>query len=167
MIKMNLIDDSRYSRFDVHIEPYKTVCSELGLELVVHDVATLNRLTAKAFGQDDIVYRIGTSRRARTYEYSTLSPECTSLYHDWRMGCMGRGASYFIHEKVGVPVIPTCADLPRSEEEMASCIEKLGGFPMVVKARGGSLGMGVIRVDSKEALASLVDYLRPQTGKFL
>lgn len=55
---------------------------------------------------------------------------------------MGRGASYFIHEKVGVPVIPTCADLPRSEEEMASCIEKLGGFPMVVKARGGHSGWG-------------------------
>jgi glutathione synthase/RimK-type ligase-like ATP-grasp enzyme len=40
-----------------------------------------------------------------------------------------------------------------------SFVERLGGFPVVLKVPGGEGGLGVMRVDGMVTLVSLVDYL--------
>jgi hypothetical protein len=42
---------------------------------------------------------------------------------------------------------------------LRSFVERLGGFPVVLKVPGGEGGLGVMRVDGMIALASLLDYL--------
>lgn len=44
-------------------------------------------------------------------------------------------------------------------QRLAAWVERLGGYPVVLKCPGGEGGLGVLRADSPAALQGLVDYL--------
>jgi hypothetical protein len=62
-------------------------------------------------------------------------------------------------ERAGVNVPRTFPVGSADPGLLASFVERLGGFPVVIKAGGGEGGVGVMRADSMPALRSLLDYL--------
>jgi len=89
-----------------------------------------------------------------------IGPGCTSFHDNWRNVFSVRAASYFLHKAHGLPVIPSFSGIPGSEEELQKCIGRLGPFPIIIKVTGGSLGVGVMRVDSLESMRSVLEYLQ-------
>lgn len=145
-------------------EFFKEACITQGIEFVSHDVShqgtsfTLSDLPELKKG--DLLYRCATNRIALTAERMMMNEDVTSFYTDWKSIYKSRISSWFIHFKHGLPVVPTYPGIPSNKNETKLCVENLGGFPIIVKALGGSLGVGVMRFDSMKSLQSALDYFR-------
>ena len=63
------------------------------------------------------------------------------------------------HEKAGIPMPRTIHRLTKDPERLAGYVEACGGFPVVLKARGGTHGVGVMKIDSMSSLVSVLDYV--------
>lgn len=63
-------------------------------------------------------------------------------------------------ERAGIPIPRTFYCHTGDRDVLKAMVERLGGFPVVVKTPGGEGGVGTMRADSHAALFSLVDYIR-------
>lgn len=57
--------------------------------------------------------------------------------------------------------------LPPDNKALAGIVDYLGGFPLVVKAGDGTLGVGVMLIESMRSLRSVVDFLRTTGREFI
>jgi hypothetical protein len=138
---------------------FQTACAALQIdcEVLQMDGYPLSRLPD--LRQGDALYRISTTHKARVAEQMMLHAGVRTFYEHWTNGFRSRVASYFLHQKLGLPVIPSFPFAPVNSDELATAVERLGDFPLIVKVRGGSKGVGVMRVDSLPSFRSVVDYV--------
>lgn len=61
----------------------------------------------------------------------------------------------------------TCHRLPKDSDDLSRIVDALGGFPIVVKASEGTLGVGVMIAESMRSLRSLLDFLRTTGREFI
>ncbi len=146
---------------------FKSACEKLGVEYVPYDVQTTDPSTLSDLGADDMLYRSRVGPQARLLERLLISQNCSHFYTNWAAAFNIRGGSYYLHKKLGLPVIPTVPFMPKSDEGILRAVEALGEFPIIVKAVGGSNGVGVMRIDSMQSLKSVLDYLRSQQAQVL
>lgn len=117
----------------------------------------------------DGIYRISGGTKAKLIERFLINDEVRSFYKHKNF-CLGRidtsvGCS-LIHEKAGLPIIPTIFGLPE-KKQIDNYLKKIGEFPIIIKALGRMHGVGVMKIDSKESFVSIVDFLRKQEGDFI
>jgi RimK family alpha-L-glutamate ligase len=142
---------------------FKKTCEEKGVTFIGYDISELG--TSFTFSdlpvleKDDLIYRLTTGKKARTVERIMLNAACTSFYTNWQSVNSARIASWFTHTKYDLPVVPSYPGVPSSVDELKNVVEELGSFPIVIKVTGGSLGVGVMRIDSMKSLQSILDYL--------
>lgn len=72
-----------------------------------------------------------------------------------------------VMETLGLPVPRTIHRLPADNERLADYVAELGGFPVIVKASEGTLGVGVMIVESMRSLRSILDFLRTTGREFV
>ena len=65
-------------------------------------------------------------------------------------------------ERAGLPIARTIFAASADRHLLDKWAHFLGGFPLVLKVLGGQRGIGVMRVDSKPALYSLMDFALAQ-----
>ncbi len=146
---------------------FHDACVVLGVEYREYTIANFPLSQLPVLGNDDLLYRISWGQKAHTAERMMITPTCTTFYTHWESAVGTRGCSYFIHKNIGLPVIPSVPYIPVTEEDLSAAIEYLGGFPLIVKMRGGSYGIGVMQVDSLQSLRSILDYLRSLRSSIL
>lgn len=109
-----------------------------------------------------LLYRLTTTQAAATLEALLLRPGVTSLYQDEQVP-LTRGFPWSAAlrlERAGLPIIPTIFNIGVDQaSRLEHYAEKLGGFPLVLKATGGSHGASVLRVDSIESLRSVLGFV--------
>lgn len=141
---------------------FKKACEELGVEFVGYDYAkpkmVMELSKVPALGKDDLLYRSTAHKEARIAERLMIGPDCAHFYSKWEDANSFRGTSWYVHKKLGLPVIPTFPGVPKNAQEQERVLKDLGGFPIILKAVGGSLGVGVMRIDSQKSLNSITDY---------
>lgn len=135
-------------------------CANAGIAFTVLDLATTDPLHLPVLVSGDMLYRSAIHPKARLIEKLMLNDSCTHIYPDLFSALSSHGGSFFHHQRMKISTIPTIPFIPEANESLEKIVADLGGVPLVVKIVGGSLGVGVIRVDSLESLRSLVDYLR-------
>lgn len=140
---------------------------DLQVPFVQYDAVNTDLMSLPELSEDDLLYRDATGTRAGLIQRLLLNQHCTHFYEDWRNAHNYRGTSYDIHNKLGLPVIPSVSFIPDTEEQLRRVVDMLGPFPLVMKVRGRSKGVGVIRVDSWESFTSLADYLRTTPERIL
>lgn len=111
----------------------------------------------------DAVYRVATSTHYGTaeLEWDLIMKGAKSFFKDKRALLMNK-VQTTTFEYLGIPVPKTVSYLPKDRDALLRCVDRLGGFPVCLKALGGSHGVGVMRVDSEQSLFSVSDYLRAQ-----
>jgi hypothetical protein len=67
----------------------------------------------------------------------------------------------------GFPVPRTVHRLPPDNDALAGIADHLGGFPLIVKAGDGTLGVGVMLIESLRSLRSVADFLRTTGREFI
>ena len=135
-------------------------CEALGIDFSLLDTRTVNLLDLPKVANTDMIYRSVMSKKARVMEKLLLPFSSGHIYTSIFSALSSRGGSYFHHRSSQAPVVPTVPFLPDSNDGLKDAAELLEGFPLIVKVTGGTLGVGVMRIDSLESLISVADYLR-------
>lgn len=133
--------------------------NQRGVEFITLDAKTL-RLEEVHIEEDAIVYRLGLSRQAVLLEAAVLRPTHTSFYaeHQELFARAFAWGSTLRLLQAGLPIIPTDFTpwlLP--PDQLDAAVNKLGGFPIVVKGSGGSHGSAVRMASSLDELRTIID----------
>ena len=106
----------------------------------------------------DALYRVTANNiNAKKVEYMLATEGVKTFYSN--PDTIYRPSTGLKLEKLGVSIPKTIPVLTSNRPILKKYAESLGGFPIIIKVLGGKEGVGVIRVDSTEALYSLADYL--------
>lgn len=141
-------------------------CAERNLTYrrIIDTDLSLSDFNHLELGSGDLIYRSSSSKKALTLEQSLITDTSKTILYDNHMILTGRGGSYKIMKKAGLPVIPAIPFLPHKKRETIEFAQQLGGFPLVIKVMGGMEGIGVMRVDSLESFNSVSDFVRNHTN---
>lgn len=112
---------------------------------------------------EDGLYRVGRGKNARLIEKVLINDNVNSFYLSAK-DCIRRMDHDLTHKKNNLPIIPTIFSITNDKLLLKKYIEQLGGFPVIIKATGGSLGIGVMKIDSLESLYSITDFLCNSIG---
>lgn len=135
---------------------------DLTCALVLADRA--DPLDLPQLGPGDMLYRVGTSHRACVAEQLLYSPETATFYEDPLGPHLQCDTQTLWLARRGIPVPRALYTLPKGDAELRAAVEALGGFPVVLKQPGHSLGVGVMLLDNWVSLRSVVDGLREAMG---
>jgi hypothetical protein len=137
------------------LEFIRKACKKLSVGFKALDPFTFDFSKPSPVKKGDIVFRISRGKLLRFFEDYIVQPGITTFYKD--SGC--RKMDPFSLEKAKIPVPKTifCAD--NDHKKLIGYIKSLGGFPVVIKALGGTRGMGVMRIDSFSSLFGVMDFL--------
>ena len=72
-----------------------------------------------------------------------------------------------VHHKANLPAPKTICSLTANRNLLAEYVQYLGGFPVILKARSGTRGVGTIKIESWPNLLSTVDYLVSLPSRFI
>lgn len=140
------------------------------IELVPVVVEDFDFTRVPEIAPGDGLYRVATGGAACRVEQLLLNPGVVSLYTDPMVG-IGKldnvVACSVVHQQAGLPIIPTVFDLPQDRTQLQNAVDALGGFPIIIKAMGGSHGVGVMKLDSMDSLSSVADYLSGTDDAFI
>jgi ribosomal protein S6--L-glutamate ligase len=117
----------------------------------------------------DCLYRCvsaGTYPETRTIETLMLRSGIKTFYRDLDIALQRNPNSFVMHQKYGVP-IPTTITPVSAKDISSESVKALGGFPIILKVTGGSKGIGVMKLDTMEALTSVTDYLLANQTQFI
>jgi hypothetical protein len=125
--------------------------------------------------------------RALRYAPEDRLPPCSMLYRPATSTAACHAEDFLLRDDVasfydGDPLFPCTSpqrameraglNLPRSfpvasadAERLAQFVERLGGYPVVVKVGGGEGGVGVLRADNEATLRGMIDYLVRGQGR--
>jgi RimK-like ATP-grasp domain/2OG-Fe(II) oxygenase superfamily len=136
----------------------RRACAERGVEYVAIDPRTFDFDPARRLAPGDLLYRPAVSHVANLVEQFLHAPGVGTFYAgDDRIHFAASGSAelYRLAELPTPPSLP-CASADR--DWLRSCVDRLGGFPLVAKFGGGEGGVGVVRLDSLAALFSFIDF---------
>ncbi len=144
------------------LAPLREACARRGV--------IFRQLAAKAFGYSpedrlppfSLIYRPATSTAATHVEEFLLRDNVISFHEaDPLFPCASPERAM---ERAGVN-LPRSFPVASTEPKLiASFVERLGGYPVVVKTSGGEGGVGVMRADNEATLRGLLDYLVRANG---
>lgn len=144
------------------LEPLKMACKKLGIAFQALDPYSFDFSKPSPVKKGDMIYRTNRGKLLRFFEDYIVQPGVVTFYNNE----LFHKPDPFLLQKQGIEVPKTIFCLSNDRKQLAGYVKKLGGFPIVLKALGGTRGMGVVKVDSFPSLFSLVDFLTSQ-GKLL
>ncbi|MFC1654090.1 RimK family alpha-L-glutamate ligase [Patescibacteria group bacterium] len=116
-----------------------------------------------------MLYRASTSSLAKRIEQTIITNKTTTFHSAYNNSNVPHNASRHeaIFKKANIPTPKTIRDLPPSKNRLKNYVKHVGGFPVILKAFGGSHGVGVMKIDSFSSLISVSDYLQRDERKHL
>jgi hypothetical protein len=121
-----------------------------------------------ALAPGDLLYN--SARGSESLETLLLGPQVVTFYRsqpafiptpsdmvDWSI----------LHQKAGLSTPKTIFNMTSDRSMLARYVEYLGGFPLILKARASTRGLGTIRVESWPNLLSTADFLLLSSSRFI
>lgn len=133
-------------------------CEERSIEFIHINPVDFDYTSKIHFEKGDLLYRIKTGQGAKNVERFLVNDKVTTFFVNFEVG----NAIYenmFFHDKYGIPTPKTVFNIPTDRDLLKKYVEYCGGFPVIIKAMGGSHGVGVMKIDSLSSLLSVSDYL--------
>lgn len=144
----------------------EAACQQRGIACVTIESTTADYLALPVPQPGDALYN--ATRGGLRLEELLWRPGVATFYTAGQpLGLQDTTRWLAAHTLAGLSQPRTIAHATADRALLTSYVQHLGGFPVVVKAAGGTLGTGVMRVDSHAALLSLADYLVATGTDFL
>lgn len=155
------------SAFD-RIEIVRSACQRAGVDFIALDSLTANYTRLPVLQRGDMLFNSG---RGSSHLETLLTQPHTATFRTSLSRTVTNTHDSTIYsaslEREGFPVPRTIYGLPPDRGAIQKSVTYLGGFPIVIKIVGGSLGLGVMIVESMRSLLSVTDYLRTTGNRFL
>lgn len=149
-----------YEGVQKRIDQLKTACLRLGVEFIAFSSIDVDYSKLPVLNRDDLIYNV--ARGSENLESQLLNEQVTSFYiqSPKYIVCNGDTTNYsFNMEKLKIPSPKTVFDNTNNKNKIMSYVSYMGGFPIVIKIKGGTLGVGTIIANDLRALFSITDYL--------
>lgn len=143
---------------DTRVSLLQKSCAERKIEFITLNPQTFDFTEESPLKQGDALYRIAPGKAARVIERFLMRDDIATLYQN-NDRTFFESDNILLYKKHGVPVPKTIPYFRNDREFLKKSVDYLGGFPIILKAMGGSHGVGVMRVDSFPSLFSLADVL--------
>lgn len=141
---------------------FMAACDKRGVDLQIIQSENYDFAKPTVLEKQSMLYKISTDSRSKTVFRTLLNGDIASIYRNQDAAIAYTDNSALLHQKHGLQVIKTIFDITNDKSLLKDYAQHLGGFPLIIKVVGGSHGVGVIKVDSFESLASIADYLAAQ-----
>ncbi len=151
-------DGSNQSSFEL----LSNAAQQRGIKVIDMDWSDVDFSNPPVLTRDDGMYAVSSGKKILLLEKVLLNNEVCTFYENYTYGIMKPEAvvgTGLLHQKAGLPLIPTIFSLSTDKAMLQHYVESLGGFPVIIKCSGGSHGKGVMKVDSLESLTSICDFL--------
>lgn len=151
---------------------FHKAAAELNVEIVEIISNDFDFSDQQIISGNDAIYCLSDDAHSQLVAKSIIGPESRTFYKDYKTAITKIDdaddiTSYLIHKMNGLPVIPSIPGMTKNKNLLLKYVQSLGGFPIVIKALGGSKGRGTMRVDSMESLNSIDDYLLGTRDRFI
>ena len=145
----------------------EAACQQRGLACVHLETSTADRLALPELRPGDALYN--ATRDGMRLEELLWRPGVATFYagNQAPRGIQDTTRWLAAHTLAGLPQPRTIIHPTADRALLTRYVEHLNGFPIVLKVAGGTLGTGVMQVDSWPALLSLVDYLVASGADFI
>lgn len=168
-----IVDDLNKLHNPESYQLLKDAATARGLDWEVIEASKYDsaRATADKLEDGSVLYRLAVSRRAKLIEALLYHEGLRTFYPD-RQALLMRGftwGSTIAMLASGLPVVPTIFGVNAAlADKLDNYVQRLGGYPVILKSAGGSHGSGVMRVDSIESLRSVVGFVAgPDSADFV
>ncbi len=145
------------------LEQLRGACQKLKIPFKALDPSSFDFSKPSPVKEGDIVYRLSRGKLLRFFEDYIVRPGCVTFYAN----DLFHKPDPFLLEKQDIPVPKTIFCLNKDKNQLMNSAKKLGGFPIILKALGGTRGMGVMKIDSLSALVGIADFLLGQGKLFV
>lgn len=146
-------------------------CVQADIECLPIYTESFDYTNLPEFQAGDILYRTSIDKQSGLIGklLGSTAPVVT-VFRDWQaLLAFADSLAYeiLVNNAAGLPINRTIFDVPRDRTLLAKYVDHLEGFPVIIKALGGSHGVGVMRVDSLASLQSVADFLSSADGTFI
>lgn len=147
-----------YTKEEDPVKLLQSSCEKLNIPFVGLTPDTYNLTNGLFFSKKDLLYRVSTSPQAKRLEKFLINRNVTTFYKSYERSLVSY-PNLLIYQKECIPTPRTIYGLTRDKTRLKQYSEYVGGFPLIIKAVGGSHGVGIMKIDSLSSLYSVTDYL--------
>jgi glutathione synthase/RimK-type ligase-like ATP-grasp enzyme len=140
----------------------RAACDARGVACTDVDARSFDFADDRQLARGDLLYRAATSVAAMRVEQFLHADGVASFHPDRDAVYFDTAAVPLIFQRAGLVTPRTVPCVPLARPALRRVVERLGGLPIVVKVLGGEGGVGVLRLDTMPALASVLDLLHAQ-----
>jgi glutathione synthase/RimK-type ligase-like ATP-grasp enzyme len=136
-------------------------CDKAGVDFELIEANKYNFAKPLKLAKGSILYQLSSDETSRSIFRTLITDDIATVFKSSRDALDYKDKiATIIHKRAGLPIIKSIFDITTNKSLLREYVDYLDGFPIIIKAQGGSHGVGILRADSFESLASIVDYLK-------
>ena len=136
-----------------------------GVTPVIVEPAHFDHIQPPVLNIGDMLYRVATTHQACVIEQQLVHQGVATCYRDSLGSFVIWDNQTLFFARHGLSVPRTFHSMTTDRTELKRRVEALGGFPVILKVPGKSLGVGVVRVSDWPTLYSVADALVSAHGQ--
>lgn len=148
-------------------EYLRNACGSLGIEFVEIVSEKFDAIEASVLSAGDMLYRVSTDKVSVAIEQFLMNENVATFHNGQYFRNRSSRSSYIALKGTEIPMPKTIPIPSLNKRVIEKYVEYLGGFPIIIKVVGGMRGVGVIKIDSMQALYSTTDYLDSIGSKYI
>lgn len=165
-MKFNCIITNKEST-DASFLCLKKSCEEKNIKFKPIEIDSFDFTKKLEFTKKDLLYRVSTNSKAKIIESFLLGTEITSFYKNSDYSILNKDWQDIIYKRHNLPIPKTIHYLSNDRKTIEEQVRFLGGFPVIIKALGGSHGVGVMQIDSMGSLISIIDFFNSKKFQYI
>ena len=148
------------SDVEKRMELLTAACEARGVEYIDFPIKEADHTALPQLGVGDMLFQIA---RGPMFMTRLLVNESVATVYKSYQDAMNRRLQLIPHQHADIPMPKTIHYLTKDPELLKKYVEYCGGFPIILKAMGGTHGVGVMKIDSYSSLVSVVDHVLGDT----
>ena len=150
------------------LKHFRRAARALGVRVVELDSRTVDHSVLPTPSEGDLLYNV--TRGSYPLETLLLNRAVTTFYRQFPSGGLPLNDTVYsavIHQREGLLVPRTVFHATAERALLETYVDLLGGFPVIIKVAGGTLGIGTLIAPDSESLFSLCDHLVATDTEFI
>lgn len=143
---------------DVTVSTLRAACEERAVPFVHVNAALFDFRDEDRAEPGDLLYRPAVSLRAQRVEQHLHAHGVTTFHRDPVDMYFGYVDSAVLFQRAGLSIPRSIYCITTDRRRLAEYVQRLDGFPIVMKVGGYSGGLGVIIIESQRSMNSMIDY---------
>jgi hypothetical protein len=168
MKKFYVVSAKDSSSAGVIVELLRVACESRAIPFISLHPETVDWTDLPQLEAGDMLYRTEDNHfgGVRQLAWALIQKNTATFFSDYDQS-FASYEDYMILQKKNISTPPTIPYLSPNRTILEKSVDTLGGFPIIIKALGGSHGVGVMKIDSLSSLFSVCDFIRKHSKEII